>query len=574
MLTWGGTHSLWRSHDGGVTWERIFSGAMPEVDALGSVKVSPKYGQSANRVFLTGSGIGMPAVWESVDGGETFSRRIAPFNIDAWTVVDDSNLFVGGYDGTNALVSSSGDGGFVYARSVFAGTQPLRSMVASPDYYNDKTLLVGNTTGWVFLSTDGGLSFRKLGLQLTVSRAGAGLVSLAFDPRFGANKMVYAASDAASAATNQSRIFRFIVGKSDKWESIDTTLPVGSMIGQIVCGGGALYAVSSAAVGTSAPVGGSERSLNPTLSLTPTFETVVDGLDNGATLVGLWASGNQLWSIDTTNTQLLTYFDSLNRAPTLKSPADKAPGVEVSGVRLDWKALAGATSYEWQVYDDSSFSSTTGLFDGSTDGSSCRLPALDMSTEYYWRVRATQPVLSPWSARWSFTTKLGSASTGPQLLSPEPGAHGVPTRPVFQWTGIASAESYEFVVAAGPSLSDPILAKLGNNCVPATAWQSDIDLDFGGTYYWKVRAIGAGSNSAWSGVGALTVQPAPLPTTTSPPIPSPMSVQVTVPPAPPAQVTVVPPSVLPAWLICLAVIMGLVLIVLLAGILVALVKRR
>ena len=65
-----------------------------------------------------------------------------------------------------------------------------------------------------------------------------GSVTIAFDPDYSRNKTVYAAS-----TTQNKGIYRFIIGKSSEWESIDATLPDGGMIGQLVTSAdGILYA--------------------------------------------------------------------------------------------------------------------------------------------------------------------------------------------------------------------------------------------------------------------------------------------------------------------------------------------
>jgi len=126
-------------------------------------------------------------------------------------------------------------------------------------------------------------------------------------------------------------------------------------------------------------------------------------------------------------------------------------------------------------------------------------------------VRAIEPVLSPWSAKWSFTTSLGDEATAPELISPEAGAREVPLDPIFQWGTIAGAESYEIVVSTDINLNNP--AKIANHTLPGTAWQCNPSLNPGTTYYWKVRAISSGTYSAWSAVGAFITEPAlePLP---------------------------------------------------------------
>jgi hypothetical protein len=85
----------------------------------------------------------------------------------------------------------------------------------------------------------------------------------------------------------------------------------------------------------------------------------------------------------------------------------------------------------------------------------------------------------------------------------------VPLKPVFQWSAIAGADSYELLVATDASFTNPIIIKIGAYALPATAWQSDINLDYDTTYYWKVRASGSSGYNAWSAVSAFTTEPSP-----------------------------------------------------------------
>jgi len=122
-------------------------------------------------------------------------------------------------------------------------------------------------------------------------------------------------------------------------------------------------------------------------------------------------------------------------------------------------------------------------------------------------------VLSPWSSKWSFTTVLGSSSAACKLLSPEAGVSDVPLKPVFQWGAVAGAGSYELLVSTDAFFASPLIAKIGDYALPATAWQSNISLEYDTTYYWKVRAGSSNSYSTWSAVGAFTTNsPLPEPT--------------------------------------------------------------
>ncbi len=501
MLTHGtgGEDSLWRSLNGGTSWERVYTSALAYVQSIDRLELAPQYDDDNQVVFIAGTSIGIPAIWRSADNGQNFTGRTPPLPIDAWAVVDTTTLFIGSYDGSNGLVYSTTDSGLTYSQGVEAGSQSLNSIALSPFYDEDETILVGNKDGWVYWSEDNGESFEPLPLDATSSPL-SGQITVAFDPKYGSNNTVYAASN-----TPDEGIYRFIVGTSDDWENIAS--PAGGMMGpMIVATEGTLYAANSTADG------GMERCLNPTYPLGPTFEAVTKGLEEGATLIGLWLHDHQLWSIDTTNTKLMTYTDSLTQPVVLTSPPNQAPGAgtiidnTVRNISLDWETLEGATEYEWQLNYETDFSSLPDDFEGETGSSSVRLPILEPATTYYWRVRAVQPVLSPWSEKWSFTTGLTAEAPAPELESPPAGASGVPVNPIFQWSAIAGAEGYELVISTEANLGNPTILKSGDYALPTTAWQCNVALNYNTIYYWKVRAISDDTCSAWSAVSAFTTE--------------------------------------------------------------------
>ena len=514
MLTLGSEYSLWRSLNGGANWERVFATTLANVDSTNLVKLSPQYGNVSQVVFLAGISNGNPAIWKSTDNGQNFTCRSAPFSIDTWAVVDDNTLFVGSFDAISnrELIYSTTDSGSTYSSPVVVSNHPLNSIAFSPNYKQDKTILIGSTDGWVYRSNDNGTSFEPLPPDAT-SAPLTGNISVAFDPRFSSNSTVYAASD-----TPDSDIYRFIIGKSNKWQGIDSTLPAGGTLGQLrVSADGTLYAANSQLVDTATKKGGVERCLNPSYSLGPTFETVTLGLDDNASLAGLWLSGKKLWSVDTANTRLMTFTDSLAVPVILISPPDQASGIDTRNITLEWNPASGATKYEWQLDYNTDFSSPPS--EGDTQANSVRLTKqLELATTYYWRVRVTEPLLSPWSAIGSFTTSLGSSVIAPDLRIPGAGAKNVELRPIFQWSALAGAESYELLVATDVSFTNPVIKRT----LPATAWQSDISLDYDTTYYWKVRARGLSSYSAWSDVSAFITKSSPA-IESSPGLPLPSS---------------------------------------------------
>ena len=575
LLTFDGAHvkhSLWRSSDGGTRWERVYSSALDNVDSISGVNLPAQYGNDSQTVLIAGKSGGKSAIWQSTDNGQSFAKRLTSdtdtgsnFNINAWTVVDNDILFVGSFDGSNGVVYYSTNGGWTYSQKATAGSQSLNSIAISPDYEQDKTILVGNTNGWVYWSEDNGASFESLPADVT-SAPLSGSITVAFDPEFSKNRTVYAASNTADQG-----VYRFVIDKDTSWESINTSLPSGGKLSQLVAStDGTLYAANLKSDG------GMERSLNPTYSLGPTFETVTRGLEDSAILDGLWLSDNRLWTIDSQNVRLMSYIDSLTQPVMPGSPSNDADGIgtiinyNISNVSLDWETLEGATEYEWQLDYDTDFSTVPSGFEGETKASSARLPALDPNTAYYWRVRASEPVLSPWSEKWTFITSFGSESASPELLSPKPGADEVPLQPLFQWSAVGGADGYELVVSTTASFDNPTILKIENYALSSTAWHANVNLNHDTTYFWKVRAVNSDTRSDWSAVGAFTTESlpstlSPEPTLETPSVP-PITIVPLPPPAPPAPppTTTSPPTQtpIPYWMVYLLGGMILVMILL------------
>jgi hypothetical protein len=170
----------------------------------------------------------------------------------------------------------------------------------------------------------------------------------------------------------------------------------------------------------------------------------------------------------------------------------------------------------------------------------------------------------------------------------------VPVEPLFQWTGIISADAYELVVATNPEFSHPIINRKGVSILHSNAWQSDITLEYETAYYWKIRAVNGDTKSAWSAAGSFITEGEPAETGTvaevilTPPaeIPNPNSGQFQPsftteagtqqsPPIPPAETADTSQSSLPDWVIYMivaqVVMISIALVIIL--ILVARVKR-
>jgi len=501
-------HSLWRTIDQGATWDRIYCSSFACIDNLKLMKTIPQYATDSPVILIAGQASNNPVIWQSNDNGQNFNLRAAPCPVDVWSIVDRDTWFIGGYDGGKGQVYLTNNAGNSYATPAEAGSQPLTAIAVSPDYPQDKTILTGNTVGQVYLSTDNGANFYLLGQQLPLA-TGTGKISLAFDPQFKKNKIIYAASDAKVTTTGRDRIFRFTVGKSTSWQSTYSALPDNAIIKQItISSDGTLYAVNNEAVAAADKKGGCVRSLNPTASA-PAFETMLGGLDDAVTLNKLSICGNQLWTVDTRNMRLMTFIDNLVLPVSLVSPDDQAPGLDTTGLIIKWQSLNGATEYEWQVADNPGFTGIPAGLTGTAESSSARPTGLEPAATYYWRIRAGKPFLGRWSETWSFNTVLGGSNVVPTLSVPEAGAKTT-VKPIFQWSTIAATEKYDLLVAKDAAFNNVVINKTGDNALPDNAWQSDVTLENNTTYYWKVKARSDKSFGAWSAVSVFITEPAPV----------------------------------------------------------------
>jgi hypothetical protein len=468
--------------------------------------------------------------------------RGTPGTVIDMAIADETTIYValpGGY------VRESTNGARTWQGVVETGLASINML----SLVDKETILVGGKNGDVAYSTDGGESFTRIP---EVIGSGSSDVQVIADANYQENQTIYAATNVADEG-----IWRWVIGVSTEWEQIDkpiTKLGEGEKIGSLAIGPeGTLYALRTEPASSTS--GGVTRSLNPS-ALDPAnieFDLVNDALPAGTTfgptpafpntLSCLKLSGdakqNELWAIDGANQVIYRYQDTLCKlgpTPEMPKPGGIVP-IDSSGyitnLTLGWEELVGATRYEAAIYLNTD--ATQGVWSGTsygieivaTDGSN---PAQLLSgTSYYWRVRAIEPVKSPWSETRSFSPALGAAQWSPLAtstgVSPSPGAANMPIRPAFAWNPADGATSYEFVLARDSQFTDVVVALTGADALSITTWGCDRDLDYSTTYFWKVRAISSTSHSEW-GNSVFTTEPAPtapLPPQSSPqsPVPEP-----------------------------------------------------
>ena len=570
MITMGNSNRsiLWRTTDFGQTWEVVLTegqtirhgNSFTTVAPFNKVKISPYFAFDTT-IFIAES-VGAPRIWRSTDNGFHFAPLLSKTGtagtITSWAIAGQKIVLAG--DNTGNFYKTD-NAGTTWSTAIASGLANFSSMVLSPDYENDSTILASDSSGRIRLSRDNGETWQTL--STTPTGLGAGTV-VAFSPFYVRDNTVYAADTATDTG-----ILRFIIGSSTGWQRIDRINPnrveevtkagKTNISGLKIVGDGnglsALYATGSdpvvkRVIGVTAAEGGLARSLNPEADLTPNaeaplFEIVNTKLPVGTTLFGLWSAQGSptiIWSIDTAVTPdtLYTYTDTLSAPIELTLPANGASSGKQTSARVLWEGTGSATSYNlWYDTDPNLNSPPVQVYSTAAETNITPPGGLLSGTTYHWKVRAGQPgnsIFTPgatitygapaigrFSETWSFTTGMGAAAWNPFVpignVNPSPGARGVdPIQTIFQWNPSDDTVSYEFQLSDNSAFAGSDTKKVK---VPAYGWPGD--LEFGKTYYWRVRSVKAnGATSEWA-TGIFTTAEEPLAATpSSPPPPPPM----------------------------------------------------
>jgi hypothetical protein len=186
-----------------------------------------------------------------------------------------------------------------------------------------------------------------------------------------------------------------------------------------------------------------------------------------------------------------------------------------------WKSLPKACVYELWVAMDEQFKYVLLEVDG-IGVENCEPPGVcyfeipfsfDCGQTYYWRVRATgtsegEEVHTRWSPPMRFIVAAGTTvhemHVAPLLVEPEHGAQEVARIAGFSWDGFPPTTLYEFLLSEDNGFESLVTREE----LRESAYVYPGELDWGKTYYWKVRALEP-APSEWS-VGSFIVQQQPV----------------------------------------------------------------
>ena len=188
-------------------------------------------------------------------------------------------------------------------------------------------------------------------------------------------------------------------------------------------------------------------------------------------------------------------------APVLRSPSDQSSG-ELNAVSLIWDESPGASSYQLQVSREANLG-TLDLERGTVLQTRYDVRGLELSTPYYWRVRAVNEMgVGDWSEVWLFAaSEEARFPSVPRLELPQDRAENQPTEIEFKWNATANATAYHLEVALDADFFSTIASIDG---IPATS-KFVFGLVKSYTYYWRVRAYNPAGYSSWSGTRYIVV---------------------------------------------------------------------
>jgi len=540
--------SLWRKASS--TWTRVFNIYNSTANAGFIVRASAS---DPDVVYLADDGNSSTRMYYSTDGGTAkWTVRTSRYDIVDLAVQDANVAYVACYDTDE--VSKTTNGGFTWATDVDSkaggGTCATITLIA------DDQLLLGTTTGYVSYSSDGNGSWTKIAKTLSVSGnaqvTASGLAT---------GDYIYAATSG-----NNTLVERWEIGQSStSWKSLSAPVTAGYACSGLILYDGGLYALNYELADSNSEL---LRTLSPTsstpaASMWSTTASAGETYNSAPSALRISSGSVVIWALDQTGSSngLFSFTDTLAGTTSIALVAPAAgfqnPINPVNGnsqdIAFSWtKPTTGDIAYQVRIKaSDQSTSLITAtraatdsaepnLLIGPNQGTGFTLNFAPGET-YYWQVRTTSPVYSPWSALRKFTIAPLQADV-PKILAPANGGTTSATMPSFSWDPVSGATKYAFKLAESVGLSSPLV----DVTVTGTGYAVDTALEIGKTYYWAVKSLEP-VEGGWSAIANFKVvaessATAPVIITQ---VPAP-NITVTAPAAAPATTITIPTVTQPA----------------------------
>jgi len=536
-------------------WERILSLTNTDTHLI---RLAP---EDSNYIYLVDTSANAKLYYSS-DGGELkWNLRALPATAVDLTVESAEVAYA--LKSTGSVYKTT-NGGFIWGTARSTSLGDGSSIVG----LGEDKLLVAGSSGAVAYSTDGNASSSTWKKPSTTAPFSSGEVQVAASG-LDSGDIIYVVSEADGS------VKRWTIGTSTVWKAMGSVsgTPSGA---QMV--GGTLYIMSSN--GTDSWI---------TRSLTPSYQTSSSYYSNVTTSANfsrtpralkITSGSNKIWAItngDPSSDGMRSLIDEVSvSGPTATGPADGAV-IKVNPVTgnshdvvFSWDRISTkASTYQIDISYDSAFkedvlaSQAVGTSYGSKEvatigpsGGTATVSFQPGST-YYWRVRLSSPLFSPYSEARSFTVE---GVTTFDVSGPAVGATDVSTTPTLVWSEYPGAIDYEVELSDEPEFTVPLISQSTTN----TFYKVTESLAYETTYYWRARGVTGEwipkqqrEGGPWV-TGVFTTMAEPTePTTTEPVI-------ITQPGTPPpAQIIEVPVAtpVIPAYLLWTIIVIGAVLVI-------------
>ena len=502
---------IFKTTDAGATWKLIRTTASGTYAS--TILVSPAYATDSTIVVL--EPLGIPVAEKSTNGGATFTGYGVPTNAAIGVMVDANNFFA---------ASSAGSPSSLYKNTRFtAATFPsgftanFTSIALNPKDATNATTAVGCDNAAVYVSTNDGVSYTKVS-GATTSPAGN-------------NAMVTYGPDGTLYAATTTGLWG--------WNGTDW-VPLSSLAlnDVVVSADNTLYASVPAASGAVI------RSLKPTATSASKAEVCQLNSTAGITTVAFTsqdvdivsgAAANSLYVLDTAVTQtgytvpggIYGFSDTMIAAPTITAPINGTfyTSANTTFATLSWPAVTGATDYRVTLdgTESAAQGNVTSLAIGSGAGPFPN--ALAAGSAHTWSVRVDSigvTVPNTYYGRPSATATFTMGLPTPGVTTvqnPTQGATNVPVDTTFTWPAVAGA-TYQFVIAEELGNVDKFAIIDYSATCPTNATVLRETLKYDTTYWWRVRAVTATTQSDWT-TAFFTTEPEPVATsttTTNPPV--------------------------------------------------------
>ncbi|MCK4862837.1 MAG: hypothetical protein KAS25_01005 [Dehalococcoidales bacterium] len=495
--------SLWRK---ATVWQRVFS-TQGTTDYI--VRIAP---ENTNYIYLAEKGT--TTIYFNSGGGATqWQTRACSLDIQDMAV--ESMAVVYALDNTGTVAKTIN-----YSLGWSTGIYTTLDSGATIVSVSTDIILAGSQNGYVAYSTDGNISWKMIP---EILEAGAGKVQVIADQYYSSNHIIYAASDTAG-----KNIKKWQIGTSTEWTDIFKNTLNGSIYG-LAIESNILYALEyndsthqSTLWLCIAPTTATATSTSWSHSTTtPTTDTDDNTVRLDATPRALKASTGKVWAVKTNSTNKLYSFTDTDISLTLLKPASgfTTPVNAFTGVAKDipftWQRPIEITEYELEIALDPYFFKLVTTITVATEEPAAFvlvgpgqpgnagvnfMPGMT----YYWRIRTSKPIYSRYSSSKYFSIQPVMAVL-PGILSPPNGHANISQKPAFSWSPVSGAAEYQFILSDNITMDSPI----ADIIVATTGFTMTRELEYGGMYFWQVRAIKP-IESEWSQLANFTVEKQPV----------------------------------------------------------------